>query len=97
MSITREKVLQVASLARLRVSDEDAERLTADLSKILGYVEKLNELDTEGVEPTLQITVEQAPLRPDVVVAGLSKSKALLAAPRADDVGFLVPGFVDES
>lgn len=97
MAITREQVLQVASLARLRVSESDAERLTQELGKILGYVEKLNELDTSGVEPTLQVTVERAPLRPDVVSPGLSKAAALGAAPRADGTGFLVPGFVDES
>lgn len=97
MTISREQVQTVASLAHLDLDDASADALTADLSKILGYVDKLNELDTENVEPTLQVSVAQAPLRPDVRTPGLSKEEALSQAPRADEVGFLVPGFVDES
>ncbi len=97
MTITREEVQTVATLARLDLDDATAEALTHDLSKILGYMDKLNELDTKDVIPTLQVSVERAPLRPDVRTPGLSKKAALEQAPRADEVGFLVPGFVDES
>lgn len=95
--MTRKEVLAVARLARLELDDRTADNLTHDLDKILGYVEKLNELNTEHVPPTLQVSVESAKLRTDVAEAGLSKSDALRQAPRADEVGFLVPGFVDES
>lgn len=97
MTMTRKEVLAVARLARLELDDATADALTQDLDKILGYVEKLNELDTEGIEPTLQVSVEAAKLRPDVRAQGLTKEDALREAPRADEVGFLVPGFVDES
>jgi len=97
MTISRKEVLTVASLARLTLDDAAADAFTSELGKILGYVEKLNELNTDDVEPTAQVTVDAAPLREDVRVAGLEKDAALAQAPRADEVGFLVPGFVDES
>lgn len=97
MTITQKDVLHVARLARLELSESAADAMAVELDKILGYVRKLNELDTEAVEPTLQVSVQSAPLRPDVTVPGVEKSRALAEAPRADEVGFLVPGFVDES
>jgi aspartyl-tRNA(Asn)/glutamyl-tRNA(Gln) amidotransferase subunit C len=97
MTITRKEVLTVARLARLELDEAAAEALTKDLDKILGYVDKLNELNTDGVEPTAQLSVDAAKLRPDTSHHGLGKSIALLQAPRADGTGFLVPGFVDES
>lgn len=97
MTITREEVLTIASLARLEVGDDEASRLTTELGRFLDYVRMLDELDTTDVPPTGQVTVDSAPLRPDVVVRGLAKDDALGQAPRADEIGFLVPGFVDES
>jgi len=97
MSITREEVLAIASLARLEIEESAVSVLAEDLSKILDYVRKLDELDTESVEPTLQVTVNSAPLRKDEPRQGLEKSLALSEAPRADQAGFLVPGFVDET
>src|SRR6187402_1257842 len=97
MTMTRDAVLAVAKLARLELSDAAAEALTKDLDKILGYVAKLDELDTSDVPPTAQVSVVAAKLRPDVVQLGLAKDVALAQAPRADEIGFLVPGFVDES
>jgi len=97
MKFTREEVLAVAKLARIEIDETRAESLPEELSKIVTYVQKLAELDTEGVAPTAQVSVEAAPLRPDTVRPGVDKARALAAAPRADSVGFLVPGFVDES
>ncbi len=97
MTITRNEVLTVAHLARLELDEESADALTHDLTKILGYVEKLNELNTDGVKPTAQVSVSATKLRSDVRQEGLSKKVALEQAPRADQIGFLVPGFVDES
>lgn len=97
MTISREEVLAIASLARLEIQDDAVSVLAEDLSKILDYVSKLDELDTENVEPTLQVTVNCAPLRKDEPRVGLKRAVALSEAPRADEVGFLVPGFVDES
>lgn len=97
MAISEKEVLTIASLARLELSQDEASALTSELGKILAYVTKLDELDTSDVPPTLQVTVDRAPLRPDVRTPGLTKDEALAGAPRADSVGFLVPGFVDES
>jgi aspartyl-tRNA(Asn)/glutamyl-tRNA(Gln) amidotransferase subunit C len=84
-------------LARLELSEAAADALTKDLDKILGYVAKLDELDTQDVPPTAQVTVAAAKLRPDVPHLGLAKNVVLAQAPRANEVGFLVPGFVDET
>jgi aspartyl-tRNA(Asn)/glutamyl-tRNA(Gln) amidotransferase subunit C len=97
MTISREEVLTLASLARLEVAPESVDVLAAELSRFLDYVKKLDELDTSDVPPTTQVAAASAPLRPDVLAPGLTKSAALAQAPRADEVGFLVPGFVDES
>jgi aspartyl-tRNA(Asn)/glutamyl-tRNA(Gln) amidotransferase subunit C len=97
MKFTREEVLAVAKLARIEIDESRAQSLPEELSKIVTYVQKLAELNTEGVEPTTQVSVEATPLRPDEVRAGVDKALALKAAPRANDVGFLVPGFVDEA
>lgn len=97
MTISREEVLTIASLARLDVAADAVDSLAAELSKIIDYVKKLDELDTSEVSPTTQVAAEAAPLRPDVRTIGLSKAAALAQAPRADEVGFLVPGFVEES
>ena len=97
MTITRQEVLHVARLARLEVSEEAADAMARELDGILGYVKKLDELDTSGVEPTLQVSVGAAPLREDRVEEGVARETALREAPRTSDAGFLVPGFVDES
>lgn len=97
MTISREQVLTIASLAKLEVTEEAVDALALELGKFIDYVRKLDELDTTDVPPTTQIAAEAAPLRPDVRAPGLSKSVALEQAPRADGIGFLVPGFVDES
>lgn len=95
MSISKKEVLTVASLARLEVDDQRAEELTLELSKILEYVKKLDELDTTDVPPTAQVAAQQAPLRPDVRRPSLTREEALSEAPRVSEVGFLVPGFVE--
>ena len=96
MSITRDDVLHIAKLARLRLEDDEVTALQADLGRILGYVEKLQELNTDGIPPTAHIAVDAAPLRPDAVVQGLSNETAIAEAPRPRNGGFAVPAFVDE-
>jgi aspartyl-tRNA(Asn)/glutamyl-tRNA(Gln) amidotransferase subunit C len=97
MSISKQDVLTVARLARLALSEEGAQEMTAELSKILDYVDQLSEVDTSGVPRTAHVLVDRAPLRDDVVLPGVDKARALQQAPRSDAIGFLVPGFVDES
>ncbi len=97
MSISEKEVLAAARLARLELDPHDVAPLTEELKKILTYVDQLSELDTEGVPRTTQIGIPSAPLRPDVVVPGANKVEVLASAPRSDETGFLVPGFVDGS
>jgi aspartyl-tRNA(Asn)/glutamyl-tRNA(Gln) amidotransferase subunit C len=89
--IDRDQVLHVARLARLRLTDEELERMPAELSKILEHVERMDELDLEGVEPTSHVVELQNVLREDVPRPSLPRELALESAPEAADGGFRVP------
>jgi aspartyl-tRNA(Asn)/glutamyl-tRNA(Gln) amidotransferase subunit C len=89
--IDRDQVLHVAKLARLKVSDDEVDRMAEELSKILEHVETMNELDLEGVEPTSHVVDLTNVLREDVPRPGLPREKALEQAPDAADGGFRVP------
>jgi aspartyl-tRNA(Asn)/glutamyl-tRNA(Gln) amidotransferase subunit C len=89
--IDRDQVLHVAKLARLKVTDEELDRMAGELSKILGHVETMNELDLEGVEPTSHVVDLTNVLREDVPRPGLPREKALEQAPDAAEGGFRVP------
>jgi aspartyl-tRNA(Asn)/glutamyl-tRNA(Gln) amidotransferase subunit C len=89
--IDREQVLHVARLARLRLSDEEVARMQGELSTILDHIEKLNELDLEGVEPTSHVVELENVLREDVPRPSLPREKALEQAPDAAAGGFRVP------
>jgi aspartyl-tRNA(Asn)/glutamyl-tRNA(Gln) amidotransferase subunit C len=89
--IDREQVLHVARLARLRLSDDEVERMGEELSTILDHIEKLNELDLEGVEPTSHVVELENVLRDDEPRPSLSREKALEQAPDAAGGGFRVP------
>ncbi len=89
--IDRDQVLHVAKLARLKVTDDEVNRMAEELSKILEHVETMNELDLEGVEPTSHVVDLTNVLREDVPRPGLPREKALEQAPDAADGGFRVP------
>jgi aspartyl-tRNA(Asn)/glutamyl-tRNA(Gln) amidotransferase subunit C len=89
--ISLDEVRKVARLARLSPTDAELSALQHDLDAILGYVASLNEVDTEGVEPSDHALTQRSPLRPDSVREGLSREVALAAAPVAHDGGFSVP------
>ena len=89
--IDRDQVLHVAKLARLKVSDDEVDRIAEELSKILEHVETMNELDLEGVEPTSHVVDLTNVLREDVPRPGLPREKALEQAPDAAAGGFRVP------
>jgi aspartyl-tRNA(Asn)/glutamyl-tRNA(Gln) amidotransferase subunit C len=96
MPVTRENVLHIAKLARLRLNDDEVSSFQSDLARIVDYIEKLNELDTSDTQPTAHVAVNEAPLRSDKVVDGLSNDIVLGEAPRPHDGAFAVPAFVDE-
>ena len=89
--IDREQVLHVARLARLRLSDEEVARMGDELSTILDHIEKLNELDLEGVEPTSHVVELENVLRQDEPRPSLPREKALEQAPDVAAGGFGVP------
>jgi len=89
--IEREQVLHVARLARLRLTDDEVERMAGELSKILEYVETMNELDLEGVEPTSHVVDLTNVLREDVPRPSWPREVVLEQAPDATDSGFRVP------
>jgi aspartyl-tRNA(Asn)/glutamyl-tRNA(Gln) amidotransferase subunit C len=88
----REQVDHVARLARLELSDAEAEKMTAELSGVLGHIEKIQELDLEGVAPTAHVVDLVNALRADVPEPSLPREIALAAAPEPTETGgFGVP------
>ncbi len=89
--IDREQVLHVARLARLRLSEDEVEAMTGELSKVLDHIEKISELDLDGVEPTSHVVELENVLREDVPRPSIPREKALEQAPDSDGSGFRVP------
>lgn len=91
MKVTTETIDNLAKLARLQFSEEEKEELKKDLEQMIGFIDKLNELDTEGVEPLMHMSPRVNVLREDVVQGSISRGEALLNAPQKNDAFFLVP------
>ncbi len=91
MKIDNELVDRLSELSKLEFDEQAKEGLKKDLQKILNLVEKLGELDVEGVEPLIYMTDEKNVLRKDVVKDTVSKEDALLNAPQRDSDYFKVP------
>lgn len=90
--ITRDDVLHLARLSSLQLGDDEIEPMRADLENILGYIERLSELDTEGVEPTYQVTGLSNVWRQDEVdTYGISTEELLDLAPSATHDQIKVP------
>jgi aspartyl-tRNA(Asn)/glutamyl-tRNA(Gln) amidotransferase subunit C len=95
MSLDRAAVRHIATLARIRVSDEQADALVGDLGAILAWVEQLSEVDTGGVEPMASVVARNLPRRADEVSDG-GKLEAILAnAPEPAHGFFTVPKVVE--
>jgi len=95
MKITRDQVLHVASLARLTFADGEVDRLAAQLSSVLEYVEKLGELDLEGVEPMAHVHATVTPLRDDAPRPSLPREEALANAPETEGGCFRVAQVIE--
>jgi aspartyl-tRNA(Asn)/glutamyl-tRNA(Gln) amidotransferase subunit C len=89
--IDREQVLHVAKLARLRLSDEEVERMTGELSGILEHVDRIGNLDLDGVEPTSHVVALENVLRPDEPRPSWPREQILAPAPEPQDGAFRVP------
>lgn len=95
MPVDSAAVRRIASLARIAISDAEAEALAPELSKILGLVEQLGEVDTRGVEPLAAVIPNYLRLRDDVVTDGDIRDRVLKNAPQAEHGFFAVPKVIE--
>lgn len=95
MSIDRETAARVAKLARIRVEEDALPALAEEFNTILGFIEQLNEVDVEGVEPMTSVTPMRLKRREDVVNDGNQQQKVLANAPDAREGFFAVPKVVE--
>ena len=95
MSVDLKTVKRVAHLARIAVTEQEAERMVGELNTILGFVEQLNEVDVEGVEPMTSVVEMQMKKRHDVVSDGGKANDIVANAPMTEDHFFMVPKVVE--
>ena len=95
MSVTNEQVRHIAKLARIAMSDEELERMVPELNSILGWVEQLGEVDTDGVEPLTAVIPNVLRLREDAVTDGDKRDDILANAPVAEHGFFAVPKVIE--
>ncbi|MGH7361148.1 MAG: Asp-tRNA(Asn)/Glu-tRNA(Gln) amidotransferase subunit GatC [Candidatus Methylomirabilales bacterium] len=96
MKITLQEVEHVARLARLALSEEEKDQMRSQLDRILGYIEKLNQLDTTGVEPTSHVIPMTNVLRDDARVPSVPREEALANAPDRREGFFQVPRIIEQ-
>lgn len=95
MAVDKDTVAQIAKLARIKVDDAQQEALTEELSNILGWIDELGELDTEGVQPMTSVVEVQHSLRKDVIKDGDRQDDILKNAPESKHGYFVVPRVVE--
>jgi aspartyl-tRNA(Asn)/glutamyl-tRNA(Gln) amidotransferase subunit C len=95
MAIDAATVRRVANLARIREPEERLEPLANELSAIMAWIEQLNEVDTEGVEPMTSVVAAKLPMRADEVTDGGCVDKILANAPKSERGFFVVPKVVE--
>jgi aspartyl-tRNA(Asn)/glutamyl-tRNA(Gln) amidotransferase subunit C len=89
--LSRDQVLHVARLARLELTDEEVERFSGELSKVLDHIEKISELDLDGVPPTSHVIEVENVMRPDEPRPSWPVERVLELAPDTTEAGFRVP------
>jgi aspartyl-tRNA(Asn)/glutamyl-tRNA(Gln) amidotransferase subunit C len=95
MSVSPEQVRHIAKLARIAMSDEELDKLLPELNNILGWVEQLGEVNTDGVEPLTAVIDQKLRLRDDVVNDGNIRDQILANAPEAQHGFFAVPKVIE--
>jgi aspartyl-tRNA(Asn)/glutamyl-tRNA(Gln) amidotransferase subunit C len=95
MPVSHEQVRHIAKLARIAMSDEELDRLLPELNNILGWVEQLGEVDTDGVEPLATVIDQKLRLRDDIVTDGEIRDQVLANAPDAQHGFFAVPKVIE--
>lgn len=96
MEIDDALIDHIGRLARLEFAGEEREQIKKDLGNMLGLIDRIAQLDTEGVEPLIHMTLEQSRYRPAEEPKHLDRADALSNAPKADSDYFRVPRFVDK-
>src|SRR5215212_12147731 len=96
MSISRQDIEKVALLARLQLTDDELSKMTVELAQIVGYVDQLAEIDTDGIEPMAHAIEISNVFRDDSVAESLPREEALSNAPHRDERGYLVPAVLGE-
>ncbi len=97
MKLDKETITKIAHLARLEVSENEEKSLLLDMNNILSFMEKLNELDTKGVEPLIYLSDEVNVFREDIIKQEITPAEALQNAPLHDDAYFKVAKVIDKS
>ena len=95
MSVDTATVRKIASLARIAVTPQEVDDMTDELNNILGWVEQLGEVDTDGVEPLAAVIPNQLRLRDDVVTDGGIRDAVLANAPQAEHGFYAVPKVIE--
>ncbi len=95
MSVTPDDVRKVARLSRIKISEERVEPMTQELNGILSWIEQLNEVDVEGVEPMTSVVETSLPMRKDDITDGNRQDEVLANAPNSADGFFVVPKVVE--
>ncbi|AML50034.1 MULTISPECIES: Asp-tRNA(Asn)/Glu-tRNA(Gln) amidotransferase subunit GatC [Falsihalocynthiibacter] len=95
MSIDKDTAARVAKLARIRVADEALPALAEEFNTILGFIEQLNEVDVEGIEPMTSVTPQRLKRRKDIVTDGDIQEQVLANAPDSREGFFVVPKVVE--
>jgi len=95
MSVTNDQVRHIAKLARIAMSDEELERLLPELNNILGWVEQLGEVNTDGIEPLTAVIDQKLRLREDAITDGDVRDDVLANAPDAQHGFFAVPKVIE--
>ena len=95
MPVSPEQVRHIAKLARIAMSDAEIERLAPELNNILGWVEQLGEVNTDGVEPLTAVIDQKLRLRNDIVTEGNIRDEILANAPEAQHGFFAVPKVIE--
>lgn len=96
MKIDKETVEKIAHLARLEFDNESKEAMIKDMNNMLAFVDKLNEIDTSGVEPLIYMSDEVNVLREDEVKVVITQEEALKNAPKKDSDYFKVPKVIEK-
>jgi aspartyl-tRNA(Asn)/glutamyl-tRNA(Gln) amidotransferase subunit C len=96
MKIDSKTVDKLAELAKLEFDDKDKPQIISDLNRILGFIDKLNELDTTSVEPLIYLTEETNVMRDDVVKQEITREEALKNAPKKDSDFIKAPKVIEK-